>query len=659
MKRRTPITAIWTENGIVRYRTLMGDIITAGRFPHALSTRVVAYDDDVVLEGDNEYGVWTSHPDKYDRVYPHEFGALLAMDDIAYAPSPMVNYIDLETTELWGDVELIADGYATFKSQLVCASIDEEPIETLDEINEAETMIVGYNLFNYDLQVLKQKYGYVLGIHGFKLTPFRYGGDVKDVEVPDGDREYIDLYLQTLRWDVENGGKLISFGLKDVVEQMGLRERQGAKEWVEAHHDREAYIQYALEDILDTAALSDHLLPVLLAQTQILPCRLTHIGVMGAGQKVDAILVGTYIKAKQSVPKPKRDEREIQGALVDAVPGVYRGEIIKADFTSMYPSIIVNEHLVPKGDVLEVYPKWMSLLREKRVSAKKTNPTLSAALKILINSFYGYTGSNFPFSDRDIANKITATGRELVQRLRSLLMQFGRHINTDTDGVLIEKTSDEDISTINDFINRELQPYQVELEVYDAALVIKKKNYILAKDGKIAVVKGNSLRNRSDEPFLQEWIQALLLKMLEGGELTEDELWAEIAHLLGKISPDNAFQRKRVGKFMRIHRAELVDGFEDGAKVDVVKTPDGWALRDKAQVLDLPYYLQRIISAVGRFGGRYEDFSKRYNKKQALQQKLDELGIDIAITAKAKKRINESAIERKPKKKEKEGAKNK
>lgn len=637
------IQAIWSENGVVKYRDAVGDVETIGEVPYALSTnRFTVSDDDLVLEQLLSRGEWytvfTSRPDKYDRIYPREFGALLLHKDLVYMASPVMNYIDLETTELFGTVEWVASGMDSFASAFLTSGVNDEVIEDLDAINGVEGWVVGYNLFNYDLQVLKQHYGYCLGIHSFSKQQFRYGGDTKEVDVPEGDREYIDLYLQTLRWDVENGGKLTSFGLKDVVEQMGLRTRQGAKEWTEVHLDEDAYLRYAVEDIYDTAALAQKLLPILLAQSQILPCRITHIGVMGAGQKVDALLVGTYIKAGYAIPKRRKDDSAIEGALVEAHPGAYTGCILKADFTSMYPSIIVNERLVPEGDILGVYPAWMKLLREQRVALKQTNPTLSAALKILVNSFYGYTGANFPFSDKGVANAITAKGRELVAKLRDVLSQYGDHINTDTDGVLVRLHSPDLLKEAEQKVAEALAPYQVEFEVYDAALVIKKKNYILAKDGEISVVKGNSLRNRSDEPFLQEFVQELLTHLLQGVVLTEDDLWVKITHLMGRLSPQNAYQRKRVGKFVRQHRSELAEGFEDGVKIDIVKTPDGWKLKDEASELDLPYYLQRVIGAIGRFGGWMEEWSTRYNKKTLLQEELDRRGIDIAITAKAKRR---------------------
>ncbi|MEM1940807.1 MAG: DNA polymerase domain-containing protein [Candidatus Caldarchaeum sp.] len=635
------IQAMWSENGVVKYRDAVGNVETIGEVPFALSSRFTVSGGDIPLTQPTNEGEWytvfTSRPDKYDRVYPREFGAFLLNEDLAYMPSPVLNYIDLETTELFGRVELVAAGTDSFSSGFSSCGVGDRVEEDIDSINGVEGWVVGYNLFNYDLQVLRQHYGYCLGIHGFSKQPFRYGGDVKEVDVPDGDREYIDLYLQTLRWDVENGGKLTSFGLKDVVEQMGLRTRQGVKEWTEAHLDYETYLNYAIEDIYDTIALGAKLIPTLLAQTQILPCRLTHIGVMGAGQKVDALLVGTSIKAGYAVPKRRKDDSEVEGALVEAHPGAYTGCILKADFTSMYPSIIVNENLQPNGDVLGIYPKWMRLLREQRVALKQTNPTLSAALKILVNSFYGYTGANFPFSDKRIANAITAKGRELVAKLRDLLMEYGEHLNTDTDGVLVRLHDPALLSEVEQRVAEALAPYQVEFEVYDAALIIKKKNYILAKDGKIKVVKGNSLRNRSDEPFLQDFIQEILMEQLDGVPLTEDDLWVKITHLMGRLSPQNAYQRKRVGKFVRQHRSELAEGFEDGVKIDMVKTPDGWKLKDEAEELDLPYYLQRIIGAVGRFGGWMEEWSKRYNKKTLLQEELDRRGIDIAITAKRRK----------------------
>ncbi|GIV86560.1 MAG: hypothetical protein KatS3mg054_0589 [Chloroflexus sp.] len=640
-----PIMAIWNDGfNSVGVRFADGTEEYFDEVPVGFSTTPRSDADIRLKRPEGVYGAYeyfTPEPDKAqgDLVYSAQFGALIEGDFVYDDTQPLL-YVDIETTELYGEVELIAYGTGSFQEEMVSISASQDIGTELSILEQSKLNIVGYNLFNYDLKVLVDRYGSgALGVRGFSLSKFRYGGDVKDVHIPKGDREYLDLYLQLQRYDVETGGKLESFNLKSAVRQLGLLPERRHTEWTQAKGDEASYLDYATDDILDTAALAALLLPSIFAQAQVFPASLQQINYFGAGQKVDLVLIGSYALSRNAIPKNRKPRKEVKGALVEAQSGVYRGRILKADFASMYPSIIVNKSLRPASDYRAYYTRWMRMLREKRLAYKKTNPDLASAFKILINSFYGYTGSSFLFSDSTVANEITATGRELVAKLRDTLSQFGKHINTDTDGVLVQLNDDADVEQIQRLIDSEFHPYIVELETFDAALVIRMKNYILLKDDQLTI-KGNSLRNRSDEPFLKEFIEQLLWHQLTEGDLTEEDLWVKITHLMGKISPENAFQRKKVGKFLKQHRAELVDGLEDGTKVDLVKTVSGWKLKEEASTeeLDKPYYLMRIISAVGRFGGWMEEFSTRYNKKRSLQQKLDELGVDIQVLKQRRKK---------------------
>ena len=168
------------------------------------------------------------------------------------------------------------------------------------------------------------------------------------------------------------------------------------------------------------------------------------------------------------------------------------------------------------------------------------------------------------------------------------------------------------------------------------------KNYVLFRGDKPVVIKGNSLRSRKDEPIVRSLIQTLLKAITDGQLKDADDLEAVVIDVIRGLvndpSVDKLTQRYRVGKFLRQHRPELVEDKEDGEKVDMVKTIGGWSLADVLEApIDLPFYITKIITAVGRLGGWFEDWSNRHRKKAVLQALMDKHNIDIAITAKRAK----------------------
>lgn len=576
----------------------------------------------------------TTTPSRWDRVYPPS-SAFIVEHGVRILLNPLTLVFDLETTELFGEIELEGSSVSVLGSGSWVYGMGGGIVS--ETLLDAPDLMVGYNLFNYDLKVLFKQYPDLVGqLDGYtKKVNFRYGGDTKEVDAFYSRVEAIDLYLSVLRWDVENGGKLHSHSLKEVAPFFGFKRTTG--DWVEHRGDMQVYLY---EDVASTAFLASKLLPPLLSQLIYIPVRPTDIALLGTGQKVDILMAMSYRVRGYGIPKVQKREGKYEGALVEANPGVYKGRIYKYDFASLYPSIIVNEWMVPEGDILGLFPKWVKHLREVRLKAKAKkddyHQSLQAALKILVNSAYGYCAANFPFGDVRMAASITAKGRELVSILRDTLQEAGIILNVDTDGVLVQLREGIDPDFVDVVVETRLYPYQVEREGYDAALVIKKKNYILRKGDKI-ITHGNSLRNRTDEPFLHQFIQTMLTTLFETPEVEEELVLRLMRSAMLNLTPEVAYQRKRVGKFTRTHRSELVAGLEDGEKVDLVKAPTGWVRLEDATDLDKEYYLQRLLNAVGRFGGWFEEFEKRYRGKTGLQNLSDTLSLGLAITAKRKK----------------------
>ena len=162
--------------------------------------------------------------------------------------------------------------------------------------------------------------------------------------------------------------------------------------------------------------------------------------VRGTGTSLDALLTAEYLKQRHSLPQPEA-ARRFAGALTRAeASGVFRN-VWHCDVRSLYPSIILAEGWVPAHDELGEFPRLLRALRTFRLEAKdaaRTDPdparrsyfqALQSSFKILINSFYGYLGfSQGTFNDYDMAERVTARGREILTSMLHFLNEAGAHV---------------------------------------------------------------------------------------------------------------------------------------------------------------------------------------------------------------------------------------
>jgi len=191
---------------------------------------------------------------------------------------------------------------------------------------------------------------------------------------------------------------------------------------------------------------------------------------MNGGQtpRIESLLLREFRKENRVFPlKPKGEVvgEEIKGAIVlEPERGLHENVII-CDFASLYSSIIrayniswdtiVNdESLVYEKDLIEapndakflkheylhgIMPRILTRLYEQRIEFKsmmKSSKTESSktyydsqqyAVKILLNSFYGYSGNQRSrLYDYRVANAITSIGRVTIMKTKEIIenMEF-------------------------------------------------------------------------------------------------------------------------------------------------------------------------------------------------------------------------------------------
>ena len=161
--------------------------------------------------------------------------------------------------------------------------------------------------------------------------------------------------------------------------------------------------------------------------------------------------------------------------------------------------------------------------REIQVKRFHRRP-LSAAMKVLVNSAYGYMGAVglTRFADVHAANEVTRRGREALDTIcRALAARGVTLIEGDTDGVYFavpEGWSEADERRAVAEVGA-LLPARVRLEFegrYAAMLSHEPKNYaLLGYDGALHL-RGVAFRSSRAEPFGERFLREAVGRLLAG-----------------------------------------------------------------------------------------------------------------------------------------------
>ncbi|MBI2371630.1 MAG: DNA polymerase II [Deltaproteobacteria bacterium] len=450
--------------------------------------------------------------------------------------------------------------------------------ELTREIRERDPDVIeGHNIFRFDLEYLEAR----AARHGVELAWGRDGsplrGHASRLQIAERviayrkyevyGRHIVDTWLLAQHYDV-SVRELESFNLKDIARHFHLDSEDRTYippdrvSWY-FDHEPETLMRYAQDDVRECRALSELLSPSYFVQAQIFPYSYQNVVLRGNATKIDSLFLREYLRQRHAIPLPAQGEAVTGGYADIFFQGVARG-VLHCDVTSLYPSIMLGQGCFPKRDELGVSPALLRDLKEFRVQAKELARSaeapeargylgaLQATFKILINSFYGYLGfAQGHFNDYEQANRVTATGRELITRILNWLREAGaRPIEIDTDGIYFVPPPHVKGQAAEEALIAELArtlPAGIVLELdgrYPAMLSYKVKNYaLLGEDGRL-IVKGSSLKSRGIELFQRQWMEECFRLVLTG---RRDEVRA----LMERYARDLEAHRLDVGQFMK------------------------------------------------------------------------------------------------------------
>ncbi len=356
-------------------------------------------------------------------------------------------------------------------------------------------------------------------------------------------RELIDTMDATLRHDFATR-ELPGHGLKAVARHLGLAADDRELIRGDAIHatylrDPERVRRYARADVEEVAGLARLLGGAAFALARLVPRRYERVADAGAATGViDPLLVRAYLRSGAALPTHvASDGTPHSGAALHLFATGVAHRVIKADVASLYPSLMRQHRIGPARDHLGALLALVDRLVERRLDAKdrgKAAPpgsraraeheAMSAAMKLVINSAYGYlaAGGLTRFADVHAANQVTRHGRETLALIcRELAARGVRLLEADTDGVYgavpAGWTVDDERRAVAEVAA--LLPPLVRLEFegrYAAMLSHEPKNYALAGYDGAVTLRGVAFRSSRAEPFGEAFLRAAIGRLLVG-----------------------------------------------------------------------------------------------------------------------------------------------
>ncbi len=408
-------------------------------------------------------------------------------------------------------------------------------------------VIEGHNIYEFDLPYILTRCelnGVTFGIGRDGTTPAslfsRKRGSSANAPGPITEvagRSVIDTYVLVRAYD-QSKHVMERHGLKYAAQFFGFASSD--RTYIQADriawhwdHDREPLKAYALDDVRETRALSNHLSGTYFYQAQMLPMTYSTTLRTGSSAKIENLLLREYLRTRQSIPRAGGGIQTTGGYTDIFFAGVL-GPIVHADIESLYPSIMIREGIAPESDTLGIFSVLLKELTTLRLRSKKhmkeeKHPVersrldaIQTSLKILINSFYGYLGyTRGLFNDSAKADLVTTEGQRLLRKMISLFQQAGcKVIEVDTDGIFFVppasiRTDKEEKELVQNVSSQMPEGILVALDGrYQRMLSYKKKNYaLLGYDGSFHI-KGSSLTSRNLELFGRAYVRQCIVALL-------------------------------------------------------------------------------------------------------------------------------------------------
>jgi len=314
--------------------------------------------------------------------------------------------------------------------------------------------------------------------------------------------------------------------------------------------------QYLMDDLWETMEVDGQFNQASFLLASMVPTSYERVSTMGTATLWKMLMLAWSYHKGLAVPA-KDSKRPFVGGLSRLVKTGYSTNVLKLDFSSLYPSIQLVHNVFPECDITDAMKGMLKYFRDTRIMYKnlaseyyskdkkksESYGRKQLPIKIFINSMFGSLSAPqvFPWGDMNMGEKVTCTARQYLRQMVRFFMAKGYDpLVMDTDGVnfscpldvedrsytglgnneLVKegkeyKGSEADVAEYNDLFMRGEMGLDTDGQ-WPSCINVARKNYaLLMANGKVKLT-GNSIKSKKIQGYLETFIDKGLRMLLEG-----------------------------------------------------------------------------------------------------------------------------------------------
>ena len=326
--------------------------------------------------------------------------------------------------------------------------------------------------------------------------------------------------------------------------------------------------QYLDDDLYETMIVDDSFSQSTFLLSKLIPTTYERIATMGTATLWKIIMLAWSYEHNLAIPA-KDIKRPFTGGLSRLLNVGFAKNIVKFDYSSLYPSIQLVYDVFPECDVMGVQKSMLKYFRNIRIKykhlageLKDSDPVASEMydrkqlpIKIFINAYFGSLSAPhvFPWGEMDSGETITCIGRQCLRMMIMFYMRKGyKPLVMDTDGVNFETPEsaadavyigkglnelvkegkeyrgiEAHTAEFNDIFMRNEMGLDIDYTA-PSCINVSRKNYIikLIKKGKEKIkLTGNTIKSKKLQQYVVEFLDEGLKYLLNGDGLSFVELY--------------------------------------------------------------------------------------------------------------------------------------
>lgn len=383
--------------------------------------------------------------------------------------------------------------------------------------------------------------------------------------------------------------------------------------------------RYLDDDLEETLSVDEEFNQGSFLLASMIPTTYERVSTMGTATLWKMIMTAWSYKNNLAIPK-KEQKTDFVGGLSRLLKVGYSRNVLKLDYSSLYPSVQLVHDIFPDCDVTHAMKGFLTYFRNKRLlykdlssewdlkDAKKSQSydRKQLPIKVFINSMFGSLSAPhvYPWGDMRCGEQVTCTGRQYLRQMIKFFMKKGYvPLVMDTDGVNFSKPDgwenhryigkglnwkvekdkeyigdDADVAEFNDTFMKGEMALDTD-GTWTSCINLSRKNYaVMESNGKIKLT-GNTIKSKKLPIYIEEFLDKGIRLLLQGEGHRFVEYYYEYLDMI---------YRKDIPLMKIAQRARVKLSIEDYIKRSTQKTKSGGAMsrmahmelviRDKIQV---------------------------------------------------------------------------